>query len=151
MHTLRSGQASRIPPKIRMATTIASSTMTPEAVGESVAGRALHHEVVLRLRMEEEHGAHRLRRLEQRQEPRLVPVLAVHHGVELGALQAEDGHRALELADGRRHVLHGQAWRGPRSAGATARVIAAISSLTSRARASPTSCGEVVAEERRVD
>src|SRR5437867_9378193 len=33
-----------------------------EAVEEAVAGRALHHEVVLRLRMEEEHGPHGLRR-----------------------------------------------------------------------------------------
>src|SRR5260370_1172858 len=49
-----------------------------EAVEEPVARRALHQEVVLRLRMEEEDGAHRLRRLEERQEIRLRPLLALH-------------------------------------------------------------------------
>ena len=79
-----------------------------EAVEEPVLGRALHQEVVLRLRMEEQHGAQRLGRLEQRPELRLVPVLAVDHRVELGALQAEHGHGALQLVDRRLDVLDGQ-------------------------------------------
>src|SRR5439155_10428598 len=69
---------------------------------------ALHQEVVLRLRVKEEDGAHRLGRLEERQELRLVPLLAVYLRVELGALEAENGHRALQLVDRQLDVLHGQ-------------------------------------------
>src|SRR5262245_65719653 len=62
-----------------------------EAVEESIPGGALHQEVVLRLRMEEQERAHRLRRLEQRPELLLVPALAVDPpGVDLCALEAED-------------------------------------------------------------
>jgi hypothetical protein len=107
-----------------------------EAVGTAVARHALRHEVVLRLRMEEQHGPHRLRRLEQRQVLRLVPVLTVHDRVELGALEAEDGHRALELVDRRLDVLHGQR-REPREAAGPLAGHPAISSFTSRASARP--------------
>src|SRR5712691_2630338 len=79
-----------------------------EAVEEPVARRALHQEVVLRLRVEEKDGAHGLGRLEEREELRLVPLLAVHIRVELSALEAEHGDGALQLVDGRRDVLHGQ-------------------------------------------
>jgi hypothetical protein len=79
-----------------------------EAIVEPVAPRALHHEVVEGLRMVEEHRPHRFRRLEEVEEPGLVPVLAVHHRIELGALEPEHGDRALELPDGGADVLHGQ-------------------------------------------
>ena len=80
----------------------------PQAVEEPIARGALHEEIVLRLRMEEEHGAHGLGRFEEREELGAVPLLTVHLRVELGALEAEHGHRPLQLVDGRLDVLHGQ-------------------------------------------
>jgi hypothetical protein len=74
-----------------------------EAVVQAVAGRAGEHEVVLGLGlgMEEQHRAHRLGGLEQRKEARLVPVVALDEGVELGALEAEHVHRAGRPRDSR--------------------------------------------------
>src|SRR5215470_950329 len=89
MQALRDGHFSRMPPRIKTATQNASSRMTPR--------------LLTRLQR-----AQRLRRLEERQELRVVPELAVDaRRVELGALEPEL-QRALELADRRLHVLHGQ-------------------------------------------
>ena len=124
--------------------------MTPRLLDSAVARHALRHEVVLRLRMEEQHGAHRLRRLEQRQVLRLVPVLAVHDRVELGALEAEDGHRALELVDRRLDVLHGQRREPREAAGPLAGHPRDLVVHLARERP-PRRRVEVIAEERRVN
>ena len=102
------GHASSTPPQIRTAATIASSRMTPRLLKSPCAVCARMQEVVLRLRVEEEHRAHLLGGLEERQELRLVPLLAVHVGVELGAFQPELRDRVLELVDRGLHVLHRQ-------------------------------------------
>jgi hypothetical protein len=55
------------PAEIRMATTMASSRITPRLLNKPSRGRARHQEVVLGLRVEEQHRGHRLGRLEERQ------------------------------------------------------------------------------------
>ena len=121
-----------------------------EAVEEPVARGALHQEVVLRLRVEEEDGAHGLGRLEEREELRLVPLLAVHIRVELSALEAEHGDGALQLVDGRRDVLHGQGGESRealgRLAGQARDLVVDLAGELAALRGF-----EVVAEERRVD
>src|SRR5229473_1796350 len=121
-----------------------------EAVEEPVARGALHQEVVLRLRMEKEDGAHGLGGLEERQELRLVPLLAVHLRVELRALETEHGDGALQLVDGRLDVLHGQGGeageaRGP-LAGQTRDLVVDLAGELAALRGI-----EVIAEKRRVD
>src|SRR5689334_24021946 len=58
--------------------------------------------------MKEQHGAHLLRGLEQRQKFRFVPLFAVDVGVERRALQSEFCYRALEFVDGGLDVLYWQ-------------------------------------------
>ena len=45
--------------------------------------------------MKEQHGTQRFRGLEQRQELRLIPGMALHHGIQLGTFEAEGGHGAF--------------------------------------------------------
>src|SRR5216683_5685122 len=121
-----------------------------EAVEEPVARGALHQEVVLRLRMEKEDGAHGLGGLEERQELRLVPLLAVDLRVELGALEAEDGHRALELVDRQLDVLHRQRGEAGEAPGPLAREARDL--VVDLAREVEALRGvEVMAEKRRVN
>ena len=121
-----------------------------KAVEQSVARRALHHEVVLRLRMEEQHRTHRLGGLEEWQESRLVPVLAVDERVELRTLETEPRDRALELVDGELDVLHrerGEAGEARRPLRRHRRDL-----VVDLAGQLPPPRGiEVIAEERRVD
>src|SRR5712692_1686304 len=121
-----------------------------EAVEEPVARGALHQEVVLRLRMEKEDGAHGLGGLEERQELRLVPLLTVHVRVELGALEAEHGDGALQLIDGRFDVLHGQGGEAGealrRLAGQTRDLVVNLAGELAALRGI-----EMVTEERGVD
>ena len=88
--------------------------------------------------------------LEERQELRVVPLLAVDDRVELGALEAEDGDRALQLVDGGLDVLHRQRGQAGEALRALARHAGDL--VVDLAGELPPLRGvEVVAEERRVD
>jgi hypothetical protein len=63
-------------------------------------------QIILRLRVEKQHGTHRFRSLEQRQKMRLIPGLAVDHGVQLRAFEAKDMDGTIELSHGCADILH---------------------------------------------
>ena len=121
-----------------------------DAVGHAEAVRALEQQIVLRLRVKEQHGTHALGGLEERSELRLVPGGTVHHRVELGPLEAEDVHRALQLVDRRPDVPQGQRGQARESPGPVARhggdlVVDVAGELQ------PLRGLQVIAEERRVN
>ena len=68
---------------MRVAAISASLDDDADIVGDAVAIGPLEQQVALRLRVEEQHGAHALGGFEEREELRLVPVGAVHHRIEL--------------------------------------------------------------------
>ncbi len=66
-----------------------------DTIGQAVLIGAGQEQVILGLGVKEQDGAQRFCRLEQRQELRLIPGMALHHGVELGTFEAEGVHGAL--------------------------------------------------------
>src|SRR5207244_12812364 len=107
-----------------------------EAVEEPVAGRALHHEVVLRLRMEEEHGP--------------MASAALNNGRNLGASQFSPLTTVPSSAPFRPRTVTARSSSSiaaltsctgsvarPANRWGHCRAIAAISSFTSRASACP--------------
>ncbi len=121
-----------------------------QVVGEAEAVGLFEEQIVLGLRVKEQDRAHGFGGFEERPEARLVPARAVHHGVELGALEAEHVHRALELVDRRADVLHRQGGEPREAPGPVARHGGDL--VVDLAREPAALRGlEVVAEERRVD
>jgi hypothetical protein len=79
-----------------------------------------------------------------------VPVLPIHDRVELGALEPEAGHRALELRDRRLRVLHRQGGEAREAGGPLPRHRRDLVVDLARERGARRGV-QVIAEERGVD